>query len=190
MSISDVVRFAVSVLGESGVSYCIVGGVAVSVHGEPRLTRDVDFVIAISPDHVNKFIDFIEQKGLIVSRKQQVIAKLKAGRPAKIIFNNKLSFDLRVATLTVDRVAIEQAQRVKTPVGTFFVAPADTIVAYKLARFWPIDRGDIRKLQSVQGNRLNTDRAIRLFRRIVQETGIMSSEEAVQRISWLHSTQP
>jgi hypothetical protein len=37
-------------LSTSGVRYCIVGGVAVNLHGVPRMTYDLDVVVVPEPD--------------------------------------------------------------------------------------------------------------------------------------------
>jgi hypothetical protein len=37
-------KHAITALSESGAKYCVVGGLAVSLHGIPRMTYDVDIV--------------------------------------------------------------------------------------------------------------------------------------------------
>ncbi|MBW3564669.1 MAG: nucleotidyl transferase AbiEii/AbiGii toxin family protein [Acidobacteria bacterium] len=37
-------------LDSLGVPWCLAGGLAVSVWGEPRLTRDIDVIVAVSSD--------------------------------------------------------------------------------------------------------------------------------------------
>ncbi len=37
-------------LDEIGVRYALIGGLAVSIHSEPRFTSDVDLVVAVSSD--------------------------------------------------------------------------------------------------------------------------------------------
>lgn len=38
---------AITALSESGARYCVVGGLAVSMHGIPRLTYDLDIVVLL-----------------------------------------------------------------------------------------------------------------------------------------------
>src|SRR5438552_2046620 len=42
---------------ERGVSFILVGGVAATVHGSPRLTSDVDVVYERSPRNIRKLVD-------------------------------------------------------------------------------------------------------------------------------------
>ncbi|CAN5564859.1 hypothetical protein BH10PLA1_BH10PLA1_01920 [soil metagenome] len=43
-------------LNKANVEYVIVGGVAVIVHGHSRTTMDIDFVIRLTPDNVQKAV--------------------------------------------------------------------------------------------------------------------------------------
>lgn len=42
----------VAALGNAGVRYLVVGGLAVNAHGHLRFTHDVDLVIALHPDNI------------------------------------------------------------------------------------------------------------------------------------------
>ncbi len=44
------------VLTQAGVRYLVVGGVAVVLHGHPRLTADLDLVVGLEPDNVRAAI--------------------------------------------------------------------------------------------------------------------------------------
>ena len=51
--IADILAF-VRVLGDAGVDYVIVGGVAANVHGALRTTLDLDIVYGRSPENVER----------------------------------------------------------------------------------------------------------------------------------------
>lgn len=44
----------VRALNEAGVRYLIAGGLAVNAHGYLRFTNDIDFVIQLIPDNINR----------------------------------------------------------------------------------------------------------------------------------------
>jgi len=46
------------------VRYLVVGGVAVNLHGVPRLTGDLDLVVDLSPDNVESLLQAMEETGL------------------------------------------------------------------------------------------------------------------------------
>ena len=60
---SDITTVALDVgamLDRLGVAWVIGGSLASSIHGEPRSTQDVDFVAALSLQHVNPLIAALE----------------------------------------------------------------------------------------------------------------------------------
>ncbi|MCF8131447.1 MAG: nucleotidyltransferase [Deltaproteobacteria bacterium] len=44
-------------LEEHKVRYLLVGGLAMNLHGVPRMTMDIDFVVALDASNLEKFID-------------------------------------------------------------------------------------------------------------------------------------
>lgn len=60
MFVRDVTR----ALEEAGVPYCIVGGLAVNLHGIPRTTFDVDLVVPREADPLRRCREVLEGLGL------------------------------------------------------------------------------------------------------------------------------
>lgn len=52
-------------LSGAGVSFVVVGGVAVVLQGHPRMTADLDLVVDLSVDNVRKTVDVLEHLGLV-----------------------------------------------------------------------------------------------------------------------------
>lgn len=50
-------------LGAAGVRYVVVGGVAVVLHGHPRLTADLDLVVDLAPEQARAAIDALTTLG-------------------------------------------------------------------------------------------------------------------------------
>ncbi len=44
-SVNDILKLVCTFLNQRNIDYCIVGGFAVIIHGNPRSTMDIDFVI-------------------------------------------------------------------------------------------------------------------------------------------------
>jgi len=55
---------AITALSESGASYCVVGGLAVSLHGIPRTTYDLDIVVSLSRENLEKVARALRDLGL------------------------------------------------------------------------------------------------------------------------------
>lgn len=51
------------ILESVNIPYYVSGGVASSIHGEPRSTRDLDLVIEIQPDQINLLVTTLEAAG-------------------------------------------------------------------------------------------------------------------------------
>ncbi len=56
-------REFLELLNEKEVKYLIVGGYAVSVHGFPRYTGDIDVFIQSSPDNAQKLLNALDDFG-------------------------------------------------------------------------------------------------------------------------------
>jgi hypothetical protein len=51
--------------GKASLRYCVIGGIAVNLHGYNRLTADLDIVIAMNDGEITKFIKIVRKLGLI-----------------------------------------------------------------------------------------------------------------------------
>src|SRR5438270_13129880 len=51
-------------LDKRGVPYMIIGGQAVLLYGEPRVTRDIDVTVGLTPDRFNEIVPIVEAVGL------------------------------------------------------------------------------------------------------------------------------
>ncbi len=51
-------------LNEHKVRYLLVGGLAMNLHGVPRMTMDVDLILAMDEDNLDRFIACAEMIGL------------------------------------------------------------------------------------------------------------------------------
>jgi hypothetical protein len=60
MSMFDLIK----TLADADVDYVLVGGLAVALHGYPRVTMDVDVVLAMDEENLRRFIDCAKASGL------------------------------------------------------------------------------------------------------------------------------
>jgi len=67
-------------LARNEVRYLLVGGLAVNLHGIPRMTMDVDVIIALDPQNVDHFIAAAKELGL---RPVLPVAMAELADPAK-----------------------------------------------------------------------------------------------------------
>jgi len=54
----------VSALANANVAYCVVGGVAVNLHGVPRMTYDIDIMVATDRENLDRCHQLLSGLGL------------------------------------------------------------------------------------------------------------------------------
>jgi len=53
----------VELLNKHEVKYCIIGSYALAFHARPRYTKDIDFLIDISPENAKKIKSALDEFG-------------------------------------------------------------------------------------------------------------------------------
>ena len=65
--------------------YMVIGGQAVLVHGEPRLTRDIDITLGLTAERVHDVLELVSSLGLKVSSMRRRLSCARRGYfPARI----------------------------------------------------------------------------------------------------------
>jgi predicted nucleotidyltransferase len=149
--LTTALREACATMVELRVRHALVGGLAVSARAEPRLTRDVDLVLAVDDD--------IAAEALVrelVARRYRVVATVEhaTGRLATVRLTapaSELVVDLIFATCGIEEEIVEAAELVEILPGlTVPLATARHLVAMKLLarddRTRPQDLDDLRAL--------------------------------------------
>lgn len=156
----------IKMLEDAGVDYVLVGGLAVALHGYPRVTMNVDVVLALNEDNLRRFITGARAAGL-----QPVIpADIESlARPELLDQWHRekgmLAFGLRrpdgmatvIAVLIRPAVPFEQLRRdaVSDEVGPLKipVASIDHLIAMKTGTGRGKDKIDIEELQKLKAGR-------------------------------------
>jgi tRNA nucleotidyltransferase/poly(A) polymerase len=50
-------------LNKAGVRYLVAGGIAVNLHGIPRMTQDLDIIVELTPANVRKLVKVLTLLG-------------------------------------------------------------------------------------------------------------------------------
>lgn len=67
MTLESFLRRVVAILDETGVPYMLTGSLASAYYGEPRATRDIDVVIAVSEEEIDALVRRLDAEGFYVS---------------------------------------------------------------------------------------------------------------------------
>lgn len=121
--------------------YLIVGGMATGVLGEPRLTHDVDVIIGLKSDDIERVLEKATEQGFFFDD-QRVRRDIKQKGTFRLQYQ-KLWVDLIIASTEVEQSAFNRARRVKVlGVEARFPSPEDFIL-FKLIPGRPKDLLDV-----------------------------------------------
>lgn len=149
MNIVDELYAITAALREAGVPYAVCGGIAVTVYGVTRTTKDIDIVIA--REHLSPALAAVAKLGYDIPAGPMTFG---AGTPNerhvqrvnKIEQNQHLVIDLLIAEAAY---AVFQRARIDValPAGTITVVSRETLLRMKRLAGRPIDLADIEKLE-------------------------------------------
>ena len=129
-----------------GLPYMIIGGQAVLLYGEPRLTRDVDVTLGVSPDRLSEVQDLLAALGW------EILAEASAEFVKKTMVlpcldpQSGVRVDFIFSFSPYERQAIERARSVQVGnASVHFVSPEDLIV-HKVIAGRPRDLEDARAI--------------------------------------------
>ena len=138
----------IRLLRSEGVSYLVVGGYAVGIHGFPRYTGDIDFFIAVSDKNAEALMRVFDQFGFggIDLEKDDFL------KPSYVVEIGREPQKIQVLT-SIDGVTFEEAYANHIEIqyggiGIKFIGRSE-LIRNKLASGRPkdlIDAGELKKL--------------------------------------------
>ncbi len=156
-------------LNEAQIPYMIIGGQAVLVYGEPRLTRDIDITLGLTPDHLPTVLTLAQKLGLKVLVEQpEAFVHRTWALPCQDP-RSGLRVDFIFSWTPYEQQAIAHARPILvegTPVH--FATPEDVII-HKVLAGRPRDLEDVRSILRKQ--RVNTTYITKWLRQFEETLG-------------------
>jgi hypothetical protein len=149
----EIIKAIEEIFSKEKIGYVIIGGLASSIYGKPRMTSDI---ILIAKDKgnikeiLNKFLNYGFKK--ISSKKLKCFLN---GYPLKMKHKSSFSIDLRLASFSIDFESIENSKKIKFLGFNIFLPKPEDLIVYKLIRFNEIDKFDIKMI--ALRNKINWD---------------------------------
>lgn len=128
------------------IPYMVIGGQAVLIYGEPRLTRDIDITLGVSPDGLGQ----IEELASVLRLTILVQSPPEFVQTHMVLPCEDPESDIRVDFIfsftPYERQAIERARDIKIGRSTVRFAAPEDIVIHKLVAGRPRDLDDVRSI--------------------------------------------
>ena len=174
IALAEVLKEAGRHLDRAGFRWALVGGLAVAIHAEPRLTRDVDLAVAVADDQqAESLIYELQQRGyqVIASIEQdarQRLATIRLVPPGQE--SDAIVVDLLFASSGIEPEIVEGARQTEIfPGVTAPVASRGHLLALKILarddRGRPHDYDDLLRLLE-EASSADLEQARQALRRI------------------------
>jgi len=154
----------------------LLGGIAVGMWAEPRATLDIDLLISVPEQDLEKLKKLLQAKGFVVF--SNPLSQLKRVKIFRFFIKNSDEDLLMVDAILADdefkKNALSQSQQVivhETPVQ---VAAIEDLILFKLLSGRPQDVVDIENLLNIHKNTLDQDYLIFWGKKIGVEDDLRS----------------
>jgi hypothetical protein len=144
----EVLKIVTKRLEEAGIGYMITGSVAANFYSQPRMTRDVDIVIQVKVEQIDKLYHLFKKDFYI--DKNSVEKAVKEKNRFNIIHNEKIIKIDFIISKETEHGQIEFSRKIKERIddfNLFIVSPEDLILS-KLA--WAKESSSETQLRDVK----------------------------------------
>jgi hypothetical protein len=153
----DLLRVLVSLqerLEAANIPSALIGGLAVSAWGNPRLTRDIDIKVLLRRDERKRLLDLLGDD--YRSLHADPDSALKHNGIVFVLSSDGKRIDIALADTAFDEQIIARAQLVEVlPNLKARVCSAEDLVVLKIIAIRPQDQQDVATIIQRQGNNLN-----------------------------------
>lgn len=150
--VDSVVAFQ-NFLKQEDVPVMAIGGIAVAVWGEPRLTRDIDMKVLVSRENRARLLAMLRAYTPLQEDSDESFRRLGL---AFFRDPNGVRIDVMLADTIFDETAIGRARDIDfSPRRNIRVCTAEDLIIYKMLSTRPKDRGDVESIVQKQGDTLD-----------------------------------
>jgi hypothetical protein len=147
----------IDLLQGEGIAYALIGGQATSLRGEPRVTADIDLVLAIEVDQALDLVSKLPESnfkplfdGIEEVVERSFILPLRHR-------TTSIKVDLAIGLSGFERQAVSRAQPLEVAGRTIPIATTEDLIILKALAARPRDEQDIRGLIIAQRGAIDWD---------------------------------
>jgi predicted nucleotidyltransferase len=131
-------------LGALGIPYALIGGLAVSLWGEPRATLDIDITVWVPPDRTKAVVEALCERFASVSI--DPVGFVRGTHVLPVMTSQGVRADIVFATLPAEKELIERAHAKDVAGTSVRVASVEDLILMKLISERERDTDDARRL--------------------------------------------
>ena len=133
-------------LEQHKIPYMVIGGQAVLIYGEPRLTRDVDITLGVGPERLQDLLSLAESAGwrLLVEKPEEFVQRTLV-LPLQDS-NSGIRIDLIFSCSPYERQAMDRVRLVEMGKATVRFAAVEDVIILKMVAGRPRDLEDVRSI--------------------------------------------
>lgn len=133
-------------LDKASIPYIIIGGQAVLLYGEPRLTRDIDITLGINIDKLPELLDVIEYIGATpIPEDIETFVRETYVLPARDAISD-IRIDFIFSSTPYERQAIKRANKIKIKETYINFASIEDVIIHKIFAGRPRDIEDVKSI--------------------------------------------
>lgn len=156
-------------LSKKKIPYMIIGGQAVLLYGEPRLTRDIDITLGVDIEKLPAIVELAREIGLsiLVPDYQKFVTQtmvLPTGDK-----NSGIRVDFIFSFTPYEQQAIKRAKRIVIGKARVRFASIEDVIIHKIFAGRPLDMEDVRSI-IIRNKEIDTG-YIRRWLKLFEETG-------------------
>jgi hypothetical protein len=150
MNLVDELHAITAALTAAGIRYAVCGGVAVTLHGATRSTKDIDLLV--SPNDVQRTLEVVRPLGYVFAALPMTFdegteRERHVQRVSKIEGSEHLLLDLLIADAAFEG-ALDDRVEVQLPLGPMAVVSRAVLVRMKRLAGRAQDLADLEKLEA------------------------------------------
>jgi len=158
----DIVRDVSRKLDQGGIAYMLTGSMAMNYYAQPRMTRDIDVVVAVGPNDVERMVSLFEAEYYL--SKESMRESVAHESVFNLIHHEsviKVDFIVRKQN-EYRRVEFERRQKVSILDFTTYIVSKEDLIISKL--WWAKDShseiqlGDVKNLLAIGYDREYVER--------------------------------
>lgn len=133
-------------LSKNNIPYMIIGGQAVLLYGEPRLTRDIDITLGINIDRINDILNIVKELSLKpIPLDVESFVKQTMVLPA-LDETTGIRVDFIFSFTPYETGAIKRAKKIKILNQEVYFASVEDVIIHKIFASRPRDLEDVRTI--------------------------------------------